>query len=150
MLICRSISAIRRHIFWRYWRKLRHLLEQIRLLGSEWQEGSCQSEVEERAMKKVRTRDLTDERFVPLIYYLHRLSYPNDPGNFDKLESTLVFVRVLRGQPFRLSDLYRISIQTAKGGKHFQASVIQLPLPTTMKEIVLPDLFPHFLDVYRI
>ena len=70
-------------------------------------------------MKKFLTRDLRDELCEPLTYYLHRLSYPTDPLDLEKLVWTLEFVRGLRRQPLRLSDLSTISIRKATGGKHF-------------------------------
>ena len=149
-LICFSISPGRRDTSYRRWRKLRHLLELIHRLGGQWHEEYCQREAEERAMKKFRTRGLKDELFQPLTYYLERLRYPTDPEDWGKLEWTLDFVRGLRRQPLRLSDLSRISIRKATGGKHFQASILQLPLPIIMKDFVRADLFPHFLDIYGI
>ena len=99
-------------------------------------------------MKKFRTRDLKDELFEPGTYYLHRFSYPTDPRDWEKLDWTLEFVGGLRPPPLRLSDISRISIRKGPVVKHFQTSNIQLLFPETMKDLVGPDLFPHFLDIY--
>ena len=149
-LICQSISPGNRDSFSRRSRMLRHLREQIHLLGWQWQGANWQGEVDQRSMKKFRTRDLKKELFQPLSDYLQRLSYPTDSRDWDKVEWTLDFVRGLRRQPLRQSDLSRISIRKAIGGKHFQAALLLLPLPTIMKDFVPVDLFPHFLDFYRI
>ena len=97
---------------------------------------------------KVRTADRKDDLIEQLTHYLERLSFNTDPRNWEILKWTLEFVLALRPQPLRLSHLSRISIGKGTAGKPFQASLQKLPLPTTMKDFVRADRFPHFLDVY--
>ena len=115
-LICFTISPGRRDGFYRRWRKLRHLITQIHLLGRQWYEDNCQREVEETALKNIRTRDRMDELFDPLTDYLERLSFNNDPQDWEMLKWAVELIRPLRRQPLRLSDLSRIWIRMAIGG----------------------------------
>ena len=130
--------------------KLRKILECVHRLGGSWQLTKSHLEVEQRAPKKFRTSDIKDTIIYPLSDSVRRLEYRCNWGDWDMMKKTLEDVRALRGQPLPLTDLSRISIRRALGGRHFTQSVRALPLPLQMKEFVRANIMHEPLAKYEI
>ena len=150
MLVCYATSNRMGPAFWRRFRKVRQILECVHRLGGSWQLYKSQLKFEERALKKFRTRDITDPLFNPLSYPLERLQYYCNSGDWDMMKKTLEHARALRHQPLSLTDLSRISIRRAVGVRHINQSGRALPLPLKMKEFVRANIMPELLAKYGI
>ena len=150
ILICYAANNELCDNFLRRFRKVCQILEMLHRLGWSWQLNKSHLEFEERALKKFQTRDIADTLIYPLSDSLRRFQYQSDWRDWDKMKRALEYVRALRRQPLPLTDLSRISIRRALGGRHFKQSVRALPLPLKMKEFVRANIMPELLAKYGI
>ena len=96
IIICYAASNGRAHDFWRRFRKVRQTLEIVYRLDGSWQLKKSKLEYDERALKKFRTRDISDSLIytltlcVPVTVSLHfaRLGYDEEDAGIPSSNSS--------------------------------------------------------------